>query len=142
VHATGARSPLSLLQRGRPGAAPGAPDADADVRAGEPGGAVLICAACGLPITDAGARIEVGGAHRHTRTNSGGFTHTFGCFAYATGCLAVGEPEFEDTWFAGHSWQVQDCARCRTHLGWLWRGEARRFWGLIVERVVEQQPGA
>jgi hypothetical protein len=107
------------------------------------GGRALVCVRCQRTITTAGDRIEVDGLHEHTQINPHGFIWTFACFAQAPGCVAVGTPSREFAWFAGHSWQIEDCGGCRLHLGWLFAAPERRFHGLIVDRVVEQEePGS
>ena len=105
-------------------------------------GRALVCVRCQRTITTAGDRIEVDGLHEHTQINPHGFIWTFGCFAQAPGCVAVGTPSREFAWFAGHSWQIEDCGGCRLHLGWLFAASERRFHGLIVDRVVEQEEDA
>jgi hypothetical protein len=105
------------------------------------GGRVLVCVRCRRPITTAGERIAVDGLHEHTQINPHGFIWTFACFANARGCVAVGIPSREFAWFPGHSWQIEDCGGCRLHLGWLFSSPERRFHGLIVDRVVEEEEG-
>jgi|SRR5690349_20272684 len=102
------------------------------------GGKRLVCAACRRRITDTGARIEVDGLHEHSQVNPHGYVWTFGCYAEAPGCAPVGAPSTEFTWFPGHTWQIAQCLRCGTHLGWLFTGADRRFHGLIVERLAEE----
>lgn len=97
----------------------------------------LVCVRCRRPITTAADRIEVDGLHEHTQINPHGFIWSFGCFARAPGCVAVGAPSREFAWFAGHAWQIADCGGCRLHLGWLFSSPERHFHGLIVGRVVE-----
>ncbi|HWM84730.1 MAG TPA: cereblon family protein [Kofleriaceae bacterium] len=97
----------------------------------------LVCVRCRRPITTAGERIAVDGLHEHTQINPHGYIWNFGCFAHAPGCVTVGAPSREFAWFPGHAWQIEDCSGCRLHLGWLFVGPDRRFHGLIVGRVVE-----
>lgn len=101
-------------------------------------GRPLVCVRCRRPITTANDRIEVDGLHEHTQINPHGFIWSFGCFARAPGCVPVGVQSREFAWFAGHAWQIEDCGGCRLHLGWLFSSPERRFHGLIVGRVVEQ----
>lgn len=98
---------------------------------------LLACADCRRPITTEAARLEIDGSHAHTFANPYGFAYHIGCFATAAGLVAVGPPSTEYAWFAGHTWQMQECAGCRTHLGWLFWGPGRRFYGLVLERLVE-----
>ena len=106
---------------------------------GDDGSEVLACAGCLRPVTTAAARTAVAGAHEHTFANPAGLQFHIGCFARATGCLAVGEPSTHWTWFPGYSWQVEHCATCGDHLGWRFRAEAHLFHGLILDRLVEME---
>jgi len=101
------------------------------------GGEVLACAGCLRPVTSAAARIEVAGAHAHTFANPAGIQFHIGCFSRTTGCVTAGEPSTYWSWFAGYSWQVEHCAGCAEHLGWLFRGDAHLFHGLVLDRLVE-----
>lgn len=101
---------------------------------------MLACAACGQPVTTSAARIEVDGSHEHRFTNPNGFQFHIGCFSSATGCALAGDPSTFFTWFPGHSWQVECCARCGAHLGWLFRSADAGFHGLILDRLVETDP--
>lgn len=98
---------------------------------------VIACAACHHRLTDAAARIEVDGAHVHTRENPHGYVFTFGCYFAAPGCTGRGEITHAHTWFAGCSWQLDCCGGCGEHLGWLFRGDEHSFHALIVDRIVE-----
>jgi len=102
-------------------------------------GRPLVCIRCRRPITTAGDRIEIDGLHEHTQVNPHGFIWSFGCFARAPGCVRVGPPSREFAWFAGHSWQIEDCGGCRLHLGWFFSSSGRSFHGLIVGRIVEEE---
>jgi hypothetical protein len=134
--ATGAGFALDLLKAGRE-TPPGMARPSASPGKDEGGGSVLACAGCLQPITTAAARIEVGGAHAHTFANPAGFQYRIGCFARANGCVTVGDPSTDWSWFAGHSWQVEHCSACREHLGWLFRAEGHLFHGFVLESLVE-----
>lgn len=105
--------------------------------ADDDGGEVLACAGCLRPVTTAAARTAVGGAHEHTFANPAGYQYRIGCFARATGCEVRGEPSTYWTWFPGYSWQVEHCATCGEHLGWLFRAAAQAFHGFVLDRLVE-----
>jgi len=92
----------------------------------------LRCAVCDHRISSAAYRIERGGAHEHTFVNPHGITHHIGCFLAAPGCGHIGPTETAFSWFPGWSWQVAVCARCRTHLGWIFRCGGEQFHGLIL----------
>lgn len=92
----------------------------------------LVCAACGQRITDDDHRIEMNGAHEHTFVNPGGFVHHIGCFSVATGCSYLGPTETAFSWFPGWTWQIAACARCRAHVGWIYRNSGQQFHGLIL----------
>ncbi len=99
----------------------------------------LLCAACGHAITSGDARLEVDGAHVHTRMNPDGHEFTFGCFAAAPGCVARGAPSKQATWFAGFFWWIEVCAGCGVHLGWLFFADGGgEFHGLVLERLREE----
>jgi len=102
-----------------------------DARAGG-GDEALRCAACTHRISEAAYRIEMADAHEHTFVNPGGIVHHLGCFAAAPGCVHVGPTETAFSWFPGWSWQVAICARCRAHLGWIFRCAGQQFHGLIL----------
>jgi hypothetical protein len=92
----------------------------------------LRCAVCEHRISEPAYRIAMSGAHDHTFVNPGGFMHHIGCFAAAPGCVHVGPTEDAFSWFPGWKWQVASCARCRTHVGWLFRCGHEQFHGLIL----------
>jgi hypothetical protein len=92
----------------------------------------LVCVACGHRITDEAYRIEVSGAHEHTFVNPGGFVHRIGCFVAAPGCVHVGASESAFSWFPGFTWQIATCARCRAHVGWIYRCAGEQFHGLML----------
>jgi hypothetical protein len=95
----------------------------------------LRCAVCEHRITQAAYRVERGGAHEHTFVNPGGFVHHIGCFAAAPGCIHIGDTQQAFSWFPGWTWQVALCARCRAHLGWIFRCGGEQFHGLIVSAI-------
>jgi hypothetical protein len=95
---------------------------------------------CGEPVARAGDRIEVEGQHRHTKMNPHGFLFRIGCFRRAPGCL---DPEAASTfwsWFEGYAWRAASCRGCAEHLGWSFTGSGGRFFGLIIDRLSEEQP--
>lgn len=100
-------------------------------------GRALLCAACTLPLTTDGERIELDGAHEHTRINPHGYVFHFGCFRAAPGCATLGVPTTEDTWFRGYAWRFAHCRGCGMHLGWRFDGEAGGFFGLVLDRLIE-----
>ena len=105
------------------GAAPGVStherDAEPETRDEEP--AVLACATCREPITTEAERLEVAGAHQHSFMNPHGFYFRIGCFVAAQALRAEGGWSGEWSWFPPCEWQIQRCARCDEHLGWLFR---------------------
>ena len=102
--------------------------------------AVLACACCFEPITTEADRVEVGGALEHTFMNPHGFCFRIGCFTSAQALVPEGEWSDEWSWFPPCAWQVQQCARCREHLGWMFRGPGRLFYGLVLARLVRRGP--
>lgn len=100
---------------------------------------LFACARCLSAITSTGDRVEVSGAYEHTFLNPDGFVYRIGCFAHAARLLPVGPLSTYWSWFPGHSWQVELCAACGEHLGWLFRSDGGSFHGLICTRLVEVQ---
>ena len=83
---------------------------------------------------------EVSGNTLHTYTNPHGFSYTFRTFTTAPGCMHVGEPTTEHTWFPPFAWQLASCAGCREHLGWRFRNPSGdMFYALIEDRLIEEQ---
>jgi ribosomal protein L40E len=96
------------------------------------------CRACDARISESSHAISVDGSHRHVFQNPGGLVFEIVCFRRADGCDSLGAPTFEATWFSAHSWSIAVCRRCGAHLGWAyWHTGELRFWGLIVERLIE-----
>jgi hypothetical protein len=101
------------------------------------GGRALACSVCRRPITSEAARIQVDGRHEHTFANPFGYAYTIGCFSAAVGLAGVGPTSSEFSWFAGRTWQIEQCAGCGEHLGWVFRGPGSAFHGLILDRLIE-----
>lgn len=97
--------------------------------------AAIVCAVCNHPITTVADRIDVAGAHEHLFVNPAGFQYRIGCYRTAPGCTHVGPPEAAFSWFPGFDWQLAACARCRAHLGWVYRNAGEEFHGLITDRL-------
>ena len=95
----------------------------------------LVCVVCGHHISDEEHRIEMSGAHEHTFVNPHGFDYRIGCFNAAPGCIHLGPNESAFSWFPGWTWQVAACARCRAHLGWIYRNGSEQFHGLILAAI-------
>ncbi len=100
----------------------------------------LRCRACGHIITSREQSMEVGGAHRHTFFNPAGIVYELGCFKTAPGCAVVGESSAEFAWFAGHVWRVALCGGCGEHLGWQFSSGDTVFYGLILPRLLDENP--
>lgn len=98
----------------------------------------LYCARCRHPITNREQEIVMGGSHEHDFQNPHGLWFHIGCFRDAPGCSVFGSATTEYTWFPGYAWQVADCARCDTHLGWRFLAQAHGFFGLVLDRLTEQ----
>jgi hypothetical protein len=56
----------------------------------------------------------------------------------APGCTTQGAASREHTWFAGYAWRIANCASCLGHLGWRYERGADGFFGLILERLAEE----
>ena len=112
-------------------------DTVVDAREGEE--ETLHCSACGHEVTARRHRISIEEAHEHTFVNPGGYVFHIGCFERAPGCLQVGEPTEQNTWFRGHAWSYALCGSCFAHLGWVFqRGEEQSFFGLILNRLASR----
>ena len=97
----------------------------------------IFCRACGEMVTSRKEIISVSGTHAHTFFNPAGIVFEVGCFKAARGCIVVGEPTTEFTWFAGHVWSYALCRGCQNHLGWFFEGRDSSFFGLILPRLRE-----
>lgn len=96
------------------------------------------CSHCQTLITDAEQKFDKSGAHQHTCTNPAQQTFNIGCFKNAPGCIHVGTPTGDHTWFPGYSWCIAICNSCRSHLGWMFLSAHDRFHGLILNAIVEE----
>jgi hypothetical protein len=127
--------PFLLLQQPPSSPATGGPQADDQAQEGA--GARLACHRCLSTVTDGSQRITVGGAHAHHFVNPHGIEFHVGCFADAGGCVAASGASTYWSWFPGFAWQVELCAGCGEHLGWLFRSADAVFHGLILDRLIE-----
>lgn len=98
----------------------------------------LLCGICGHYITSRDRAVEESGSHTHVFTNPAGVTFHIGCFSSAPGCHSAGDPTEEYTWFPGFAWSFALCGGCMAHLGWLYESGSRRFHGLILAGLVEE----
>lgn len=111
---------LRVLQGDAP---PGQPRAGARVRTDEasrPGPKTLRCRACSCPISDE-SQIFTPPDTRLLFVNRFGFVHEILTVRAAQNLLPWGAATTVDTWFAGYTWQIVLCVRCREHLGWHYR---------------------
>jgi hypothetical protein len=95
------------------------------------------CKSCGNTITSVDALISVAGQHHHSFTNPAGIHYTIGCFSTARGCLNMGEPTSEFTWFPGYTWCYSVCSKCYNHIGWFYQSGESTFYGLILNRLTD-----
>ena len=96
----------------------------------------VLCRTCLEIITSEEAEREKSGQFEHTFTNAYGYVFRVGCFSDAPGCIIVGEPTEEFTWFNRYSWQFCLCRNCMTHMGWHYRSGSDSFYGLILSELV------
>jgi hypothetical protein len=116
------------------------PEGDESSKASTEERRLVRCVKCGHALTDAKARMEKDGTHRHDFVNPAGVAFRIGCFRDAPGCVAVGEGETFWSWFSGYAWRHALCGSCAAHVGWSYRAssaESDGFYGLIVDRIVE-----
>jgi hypothetical protein len=118
-----------------PSATTSRPYPEDETRPGDSG--PLSCHRCLSPITHGSLRIAVGGAHAHWFVNPHGIEFHIGCFAGAAACIGFGASSTYWSWFPGFAWQVELCAACGEHLGWVFRSADAVFHGLILDRLVE-----
>ncbi|MBN2160429.1 MAG: hypothetical protein JW807_13630 [Spirochaetes bacterium] len=98
----------------------------------------ILCRFCRNAVTSDDLRIEMDGSHEHSFMNPAGIVFRIGCFSMAGGCLIMGIPTTEYTWFPGFAWCYVVCSSCLTHLGWHYRSGATGFFGLILDRLAVQ----
>ena len=98
---------------------------------------LLLCVFCGAGITSRRDGIEIHGGGVHTFLNPAGLIYTIGCFSRAEGCIVLGDPVHDFTWFRDYNWSVALCRECGRHLGWFYRGDGPSFFGLILDYLVE-----
>ncbi|OHD66798.1 MAG: hypothetical protein A2176_10015 [Spirochaetes bacterium RBG_13_51_14] len=98
----------------------------------------LLCKTCGNAITSESYCMEVNGSHRHTFMNPRGIVFNIGCFSSAGGCLIIGVPTTEYTWFPGFTWCCVICSQCLSHLGWRYQSGSGGFFGLILDQLSRQ----
>lgn len=96
----------------------------------------IVCRNCHGLVTEPVCQIEIDGAFCHTFANPHGQVFEIGCFNGAPGCLAISPPFDEFSWFKGYSWNVGVCCDCRIHLGWVYRSDQDRFWGIILDKLI------
>ncbi len=117
-----------------------APDrrTDADVEEDESPERSIRCRACGSEVTASRYSTERAGGHRHAFFNPHGLLFEIGLFSQAPGCLVAGRPTDEFTWFPGYLWRHALCAGCGAHLGWRFDSGDDGFFGLVLNRLVEE----
>ena len=100
----------------------------------------IFCTGCQNLITYPEYKIAVNGKHEHVFFNPHGIVFEVGCFSYASGCLPVGSPTLEFTWFEGYAWKIVICSSCFAHMGWQYLSEAGTgFLGLILSHIEEKE---
>ncbi len=105
---------------------------------GRESGAFLLCIFCSNRITRAAEGTLIDGAHIHTYANPHGMVFRFGCFLTAVGCIVQGERSADFSWFVDYVWQIAVCRRCGIHMGWHFHSKDNHFYGLVLERLVEE----
>ena len=96
----------------------------------------LYCRQCKQHITDIDLTILINGAYTHTFKNPAGYVYTINCYQSAEGCMILGTPTDEHTWFPGYRWQIVLCQSCQVQLGWLFSNSAQ-FYALIEDRLTQ-----
>lgn len=97
---------------------------------------VIICASCSNHITDPQSKIQMNGSFTHVFANPHGYVFEIGCFSQAPGCGSGSDSSKEFSWFQGFSWQIGLCLSCSSHLGWIFSSQAKKFYGLILDKLI------
>ncbi|HAS89588.1 MAG TPA: hypothetical protein DCS48_09835 [Desulfovibrio sp.] len=97
----------------------------------------ITCRECGFEVTNNSFSTNVKNSHEHAFFNPHGYVFQIRCFSAATGCVTLGKPSAEFTWFAGYTWQIATCSKCKTHLGWHFQSSSNSFYGLIKDKINE-----
>lgn len=97
----------------------------------------LRCARCGHRLATSRDRIEVEGKSEHVFVNPSAIEFRIVCVRDAPGCSAWGAAETFWSWFRGYAWRTCLCGQCSGHVGWSFERQGDRFWGLIVDRLAE-----
>ncbi len=100
-------------------------------------GPFLLCKQCRNRITNIDHMIAVHGAHRHSFINPAGYPYDIACFSDAPGCTTDRISTFEHTWFEGYCWSLAVCSYCAVHIGWFYHSDNDHFFGLIIERLID-----
>ncbi len=98
---------------------------------------LIICKACKNIITEPENKIQINGQFSHTFQNPAGAIFNIGCFSVTQGCLDVSEKTAEFSWFPGFNWVIVVCSNCYTHMGWHYSMNGSGFYGLILDKIVE-----
>ncbi|WP_353573237.1 cereblon family protein [Candidatus Albibeggiatoa sp. nov. BB20] len=98
----------------------------------------ILCRYCKHPITNHQHKIEIQGKHQHYLTNPDDIHFEVGCFSQAQGCATSGQPTLEHTWFHQYYWSYALCQHCHTHLGWYYRNGSHRFYGLMLNALLDE----
>ena len=97
---------------------------------------IIVCGFCNHHITDPTKQITVNDSFRHVFANPHGIVFEIGCFSGARGCKPVSISSNEFSWFVGFSWQICVCSYCSAHLGWVFKSDSSKFYGLILEKLI------
>ncbi|MGK0289626.1 MAG: hypothetical protein ACI86H_001072 [bacterium] len=96
----------------------------------------IFCGKCKNLITLLELSIPIQGSSEHIFENSTGIAFRIGCFSDAEGCIRIGSPTYDFTWFDDFSWQIALCANCHEHLGWCYQSsKSEIFYGLIFNQL-------
>lgn len=99
--------------------------------------AALCCASCGVHWAS-GEHVVATGA-TGAFVNAHGYVHDMCTVSKAQNLFVQGRPTAQDSWFAGHAWQIASCRSCLSHAGWLFTAVPNAahlpdlpaaFWGL------------
>jgi len=100
-------------------------------------GVYVFCKFCRNIISSKQEIIDINGSQFHVFKNPAGIIYHIVCFNRACGCLPMGEPTDEYSWFPGCLWCYALCSKCLNHLGWYYRSRGGGFFGLILDNITE-----
>ncbi|MCG8571278.1 MAG: cereblon family protein [Spirochaetes bacterium] len=98
----------------------------------------IVCSICQNKLTKNKEKIEINGSHHHQCTNPHGLSFHIRCFQKVQHIKNMGNPSANFSWFSGYKWTIVICHQCHVHLGWKFQSDSHHFYGLINDRLIEE----